>query len=126
VAGFDDLIADALPYLGREEITATQGTTWRWSYTVTDHAEDAVDLTSGFTGSCSLRLKGEGTDAATPTVTFPTAGQIVCTLAATASDDVEPDLYVHEVTITRTSDGAKIIAVGGGDSFFRVLPKVAL
>lgn len=125
MAGFDDLIADALPYLAREEITATQGTTWEWSYSVTDHDDAAVNMTTGFTGSCSIREVGGTVDLVTVTVTFPVSGQIKCKALPTSTDDIAPGNYFHELTIVRTSDSAKIIAVGGGDSQFSVKRKVA-
>lgn len=126
MTGFDDLILDALPYLAVEEISAAQGTTWRWGYSVTDHAGNDVDLTSGFTGSCSIREKGGVSDVVAVTVTFPVTGQILCAIAPTLSDDVARGTYYHELKIIRASDSAQILAVGAGDSVFLVKKRVAL
>lgn len=124
MAGFEDLIAEAMPYLAREEMEATQDTTWRWGYIVTDFDKALVDLTVGFTGSCAIRVKNGDTDAVTMTVTFPVAGQILCAADPPDNDEVPVGVYFHEVTVTRDSDGAQIVVVGSGDSRIGVKKKI--
>jgi hypothetical protein len=125
LSGFADLIADALPYLAVEHIEATQGATWEWAYLLTDHSDANVDMTSGYTGACSIRVKGGGTDVVSVAVTFPTSGQVKCAVTPANSAAVAAGTYYHELTLTRTSDGAVVKAVGGGDSKFAVKKKVA-
>ena len=126
MAGFDDLLATAQPYLDWEEMAVTQGTTWEWSYLVLDNARDLVDLRTGFTGSMSIRTHGGSTDIVVVEVTFPAVGAITCTADAAATDDVEPGLYEQELTLTRDSDSTTLIVVGAQDSHFLVKRKVAL
>lgn len=125
MAGFDDVIAQALPYLAVETLQATQDTTWQWGYLITDNDGALVDLTSGFTATLSVRPKGGGTEVVAATVTFPTAGEVLCTVTPATSVGVAVGNYEHELTITRTSDGAQVIAVGAGHSTFQVLRKVS-
>lgn len=125
MSGFADVIADAMPYLAVEHIQATQGATWEWTYLVTDHDGANVDMTTGYTGTCSIRTKDGGTDVVTPAVTFPSSGQVKCKVLPAASAAVASGTYYHELTLTRTSDGAVVKAVGGQDSKFLVKKKVS-
>lgn len=126
MAGFDDLLAAAIPYLDWEEMAVTQGTTWEWSYLLLDDSKVLVDLTVGFTGTMSIRTRNGDTDLVTVGVTFPAAGAVTCTAVPTATDEIEPGRYYHELTLTRTSDSAVLIAIGAEDSIFVVKKKVAL
>lgn len=127
MSGFNDVIDQALPYLARERIEATSGTTWSWGYLIADNDGALVDMTSGYTGTLSIRTAsdGSGSEVIAPTVTFPSAGQVKCTAAPTATGALTPGSYFHELTITRTSDSAKVVVVGAGDSKFRIKKKVS-
>lgn len=127
MSGFSDVIDQALPYLARERIEATTGTTWSWGYLIYDNDGALVDMTSGFTGTLSVRTKkdGTGTEVIAATVTFPSSGQVKCTATAAATAAVSPGDYYHELTVTRSSDSAKIVVVGAGDSKFEVKKKVS-
>jgi hypothetical protein len=123
VAGFDDVIQSALPYLASETISATAGTSWWWGYLITDDAGTLVDLSSGFTFDASIRTQA-GTEVAVPTVTTPTTGAVQCKVTPAVSAAITAGAYYHEVTIARTSDAAKIIIVGAGDARLIVKAKV--
>lgn len=126
MAGFDDLLATALPYLDWEEMAVTQGSTWTWSYLLVDDDDDLVDMTSGFTAGLSIRSRGGTVDVVPVTVSFPAPGAITCFASAITTDAAVPGLYYHELTVTRTSDSAVLIAVGAEDSRFLIQRKVAL
>lgn len=125
MAGFVDVIAQALPYLGVEHIDATANTTWEWFYKVTDDAGTLVDMTAGYTGTCSVHPRGGGAAVVSATVTFPSVGVVRCFVAPATNASVAAGDYEHELTITRTSDGAKVVGVGAGDSTFKVKRKVS-
>lgn len=82
-------------------------------------------MTTGYTGALSIRTKDGGGDVVTVAVTFPSAGQVKCAVTPANSANVAADLYYHELTLTRSSDGAVVKAVGGGDSKFKVKKAVA-
>lgn len=118
MAGTDDLIAAAMPYMATEAIAATAGESWEWWYDdIVDDAGTLVDLT-GCTGVCDIRntdgallltavvTLGVGTVkvTATPSATAPLA-----TAAAVAAQ--------HRVEIT-TPAGRKFLLVGAGGTTF--------
>lgn len=123
MAGFDDCIQGALPYLAIETIEATNGTDWWWGYVLLDDSLNEVDITTGFTASATIR-DADGVEAVAPTVTRPSGGQVMCKVANADSAGVGKDTYYHEVTVTRTADDATVILVGAGDSKFIVKQKV--
>lgn len=125
MTGFADVITQALPYLATEVIQAVQGTTWEWYYNVTDNDGAQVNMTTGYTGTLSVRPQGGGTEVVAAAVTFPSTGVVRCFAAPATTASVAPGTYVHELTITRTSDSAKVVAVGAGVSTFQVLAKVS-
>lgn len=122
MAGFDDLIPAAMPYMATETLTATAGTDWQWDYQFLDDAKDPVDLGTGFTRTMKL-VDANGTPVYTPTVTQVSTGLLRCTHAASASASDQGTTYFHELTIVRTSDSKKLIVVGAGDSTFIVKKK---
>lgn len=123
MAGFEDLIDESMPYLWRDGREATVGTTWRWGYVVRDADGNLIDFT-GITGDMSIRTPS-GTEIFAPTVTFPAAGEILCTATPAATAALTPrDRCLSELTLTRTSDGAKVLAFGAGDSVFSLKKKV--
>lgn len=123
MAGFDDLIPGAMPYLATESIEATAGADWEWGYVLKDASGALVDMTTGYTAICQIR-SSSGTLIETPTVTFPAAGQVVCTVANADTEGITAGRYLHELEITRTSGGKKIKVVGGRKSTFTVLAEV--
>lgn len=125
MAGFDDLIPNAMPYLATEELVGTAGTSWQWDYPLVDNLGNPVDLTTGFAGTAVICAAGSTTSVVTVSLTFATGGVVRCTVTPSASAAVPPGAYFHEVTITRTSDSRKIIVVGAGDSKFIVKRKVS-
>lgn len=125
MAGFDDLIPAAMPYMATEKLTATAGTDWQWDYRLLDDAGDPVDVGTGFTRTMKLVDQTDGTVVYTPTVTQVSTGLVRCTLDATTTASDPGSKYDHELTITRTSDSKKIIVVGAGDAEFVVKKKVS-
>jgi hypothetical protein len=124
VAGFDDLVYAALPYLNTEEIDGTAGTTWLCPYYPYDDNKAPVDLSTGFT--CTMKLyNAAGTEIIAGTASFPASDHVLFTFAASATLAVPPGKYFHEVTVTRTSDSKKIIVVGARKSEFTVLQLMA-
>jgi hypothetical protein len=89
-----------------------------------DDDDALVDLTTGFTGTASIRSTGGG-EVLAPPVTFPTAGLVRFVATPVQSATVAEGSYQHEVTIVRTSDSAEIIIVGGGGGRFIVRGKVS-
>jgi len=124
MSGFDDLIPAAMPFLASEVIEATNGTSWEVEYLVFDDDDALVNMTVGFTGSASIRSTGGG-EVLAPTLTFPSAGVVRFAATPAQSAAVAEGSYGHEVTITRSSDSAKIIIVGGGGGRFIVRGKVS-
>lgn len=124
MAGFDDLIPAAMPYLAVEFISGAAGSTWQWDYAVEDDDENPVDLTTGYTGVCELRATLGGAVAIAPTVSFPSVGTIRVSADAATTAAVAAGRYYHEVEVTRTSDSAVIKVVGGGDGRFVVKGEV--
>lgn len=124
MAGFDDLIPAAMPYMATEHITATGGTDWQWDYLLKDDNGDPVDVGTGFTRTIKLVDSG-GSVIYTPTAAQASTGLVRCTLAAATSAGDVGTTYFHELTIIRTSDSKKIIIVGAGDSTFVVKKKVS-
>lgn len=124
MAGFDDLIPEAMPYLATEAIEATKGADWEWGYVLNDNDGTPVNMTSGYTGLCQIR-DDAGVLVLTPTVTFPVAGQVVCRVTNATTETATAGKHKHELEITRTSDGKKIKAVGGSRSTFTILAEVA-
>lgn len=122
MAGFDDLIPEAMPYLAIEEISGTGGTDWQWDYQITDKSGNLVDFATGFTFAMKL-VNRAGVTVYSPTVAQVLTGVLRCTLAASATAADPGTKYLHELTITRTSDGKKIVVVGAGDSEFTVKRK---
>lgn len=82
-----------------------------------------VNMTTGFTGDASIR-DAAGTEVIAPTVTFPASGQVVLAATAAASAAAAVGVHFSELTVTRTSDGAKVVFFGAGDSKFEVKKKV--
>lgn len=124
MAGFDDLVFAALPYLATEELDATAGTTWLFPYYPFDDNKDPVDLSTGFT--CTMKIFDiSGVEIITGTVSYPAADHILFTFAASATLAVAPGKYFQEVTITRASDSKKIIFVGARKSEITVLQLMA-
>ncbi len=126
MAGFDDLIEGFMPYGAREQISGAAGSDWEWSYTIQDNAGNNVDMTTGYTGLCQLRRKVGDTVALTPTVTFPAAGQVKVTATKTQTAALAAGFYLHEVEVTRTSDGKTVKLVGAGDAQFTVKAEVTV
>ncbi|MGZ4518935.1 MAG: hypothetical protein ACXVXW_00765 [Mycobacteriaceae bacterium] len=124
MAGFDDLIPAAMPYLATEHIPATAGASWQWDYELLDDADTPIDISSGFTFSVAITTKS-GATVCTPTTSTPSTGVLRCAVTPVVSATVPEDVYYHEVKITRTSDGAKVIAVGAGDAKFIVKKAVS-
>lgn len=118
MAGFDDLIAEALPYLDTETIEGTAGTTWLWDYALLDSTLSLVNISAGFTLSATIRDQN-GVELVAPVVTSPSTGVLRC-FVSPANSAIAAGQHRHEVTIVRNSDSAKIIAVGAGDSVFIV------
>lgn len=125
MAGFDDLIAAAMPYLATEYITGSAGSDWEWDYEFEDDDGNLVTINSGFTFTAKLHSRSGGTYTVvyTATTSTPTATVLRCTMAAATTTADPGAMYYHEVRITRTSDGKKILAVGAGDSKFIVKAK---
>lgn len=118
MAGFDDLIAEALPYLDVETIEGTAGTTWLWDYALLDSTLSLVNISVGYTLSATIRDQA-GVELVAPVVTSPSLGVLRC-FVSPVNSAIAAGLHLHEVTIVRNSDSAKIIAVGAGDSVFIV------
>lgn len=125
MAGFDDLIPAAMPYLATEQLKGTAGRTWEWGYQLTDSAGAPIDLTTGYTLTGAIVTSSTRTSVATITVTAPSPGLVWCKLAPSTTVSVQAGRYVHQVKIVRTADSAAIDLVGGGDSSFTVLRAVA-
>lgn len=125
MSGFDDLIPEAMPYMGTEEILATCGTSWLWEYELSDNTGALVNLTTGYTATAKICPPDSTTSVVSVTVTFPTSGVVRCSVTAANSASVDPGVYYHEVTVTRTSDSSKIILVGAGDATFRAKRKAS-
>lgn len=124
MAGFDDLVFAALPYLATEELEATAGTTWLVPYYPVDDTNAAVNLSTGFT--CTMKIFDiDGAEVLTGTASFPAADHVLFTFAASATLAVAPGKYFQEVTVTRTSDSKKIIVVGARKSQVTVLRLMA-
>lgn len=116
---FDDRIEDAMPYLVVEELRATAGASWQWSYTFPDAG---ADLGVAYEATCRVGATRTGSTSVVPvTVTFPTTSRVLCVVD---NDDtsVPAARYFHEVEIKRTSDGRRLKIVGGGDSELIVKP----
>ena len=128
MAGFDDLIPAAMPYLATEKITAVAGTSWQWDYDLLDDAGNPVDISTGYTSAAVIRSRnadGTYTTVYTPTCTTPSTGVLRCTVSPATTSSDTGKTYYHEVTVTRTSDSAKVCVVGGGDATFVVKRKVS-
>lgn len=125
MAGFDDLIPEAMPYLATEERAATAGTAWRWEYELRDSVGTLIDLSTGYTATAGICLENSTTSVVTIAVTFPSTGVVRCSVTAANSAVVTPGIYYSEVTVTRTSDSAKVILVGAGDAKFIVKRKAS-
>lgn len=123
MAGFEDLIPASMPYMAREQLAGSTGSDWEWSYEVLDNSGNAVDFT-GCTAVCEIRDKLGGTVVLAPAVTFPAAGQVKVTATNAQTAALAAGFYVHEVEVTRTSDGKKVKLVGAGDSQFTVKGQV--
>lgn len=121
MADFDDLIDEAQGnYLALDYIPVVVGMTWRYGHLITD-PNTGVPL--DFTGctATSIIYDDTGTVLGTPpgtfvTVTFPAMGEIWSEVPPALSATVDPGTYYPEVVITRVSDGAKVMVIGGGDS----------
>ena len=120
---FDDLLLECLPYALTEQIKGTAGRTWGWGYRIETPSGAAADLSgctfAGTIASSSTRAAVASID------TFYADGNLWCEVSAAVTATIPPGRYVHEVRITRTSDSRVIDLVGGGDSHFTVLRKVA-
>lgn len=126
MAGFDDLIPAAMPYLATETIRGTAGSDWQWDYEFEDDAGNLITINTGYTATAKLHSRnssGVYTVVYTATVTFPTATSMRCSIAAATTTADTGNKYFHEVTLTRTSDSKKITVVGAGDSTFLVKKK---
>ncbi|MGZ4520692.1 MAG: hypothetical protein ACXVXW_09820 [Mycobacteriaceae bacterium] len=124
MAGFDDLIPAAMPYLATERIPATANTSWQWDYTLLDDSGALVNVSSGFTFSAIITTVG-GATVCTPTITSPSTGILRCVVPPSTTASIAPGMYLHEVKITRTSDSAKVLVVGAGDAKFVVKKAVS-
>ena len=124
MAGFDDLIPAAMPYLAREELDASTGSSWEWEYLIDDNAGDPVDFT-GITGVCEIHAKGDSGVLIAPTVTL-TTGKVTVTATAAQTTGLAAGQYRHEVELTRTSDSAVVKVVGSGDSVFNIKGEVTV
>ena len=120
--GFDDLVAEAMPYMATEELSGAQGSSWEWSYELTDTAGTLVDFT-GCTGVCEIRATIGGAVTLAPTVSFPSAGIVKVTATPTQTAAVAKGRYYHEVELTNAAS-RKVKVVGGGDSHITVKPEV--
>jgi hypothetical protein len=119
---FDDLIEDAMPYLATEELSATQGVSWQWTYTVDDAS---ADLGASYTATAVIKKAvTDVSSVVTVSTTFPAVNQVRCTVTPANAASVPAGRYLHEVEISRTSDGRCLKVVGGGDSQFIVKPQV--
>lgn len=122
MAGFDDLVAEAMPYMAVEHIMGARGSSWEWSYELRDTAGALVDWT-GVTGVCELRSAIGGGVVLAPTVALPSAGIIKITATPTQTGGVTAGTYLHEVELTNAA-GRKVKVVGSGDSRFIVKAEV--
>ncbi|HET6909048.1 MAG TPA: hypothetical protein VFH54_06900 [Mycobacteriales bacterium] len=121
--GFDDLVAEAMPFLATEELSGTAGASWEWSYELTDNDGALVDFT-GCTGTCTLATAAGATPVLTPTVTFPSPGVVKVTATPTQTAAVTPGRYLHEVELVNAAS-RKIKVVGAGGGRFVVKQEVA-
>lgn len=122
MAGFDDLIPAAMPYLAIDSVAGTVGASWEWSYTLTDDAGATVDFT-GCTGECVIKSTAGGAAVASPTVSFPGGGVVTCAVDAATTDALTAGRYLFEVAVTNGS-GEEVVIVGGTDSTFIIKGKV--
>jgi hypothetical protein len=120
VAGFDDLLTLAQPFVHTEEMAEQAGSSWTWGYSAVDDNGDPVDMATGFTGSCIVKDDNDAMVIDVP-VTFPSPGFVIC--SSNDTDDVVPGTHHHQVTVTRTIDSARLVLVNGAGSSFIVLPK---
>lgn len=124
MSGFDDLVTEAMPYLATEHITAAKGSSWEWSYKLTDATGTAVDFT-GCTGVCELRPTIGGAVALAPTVTFAAGGYVKITATPTQTAALVAGRYLLELELANAA-GRKVKVVGAGDAFVTVKPEVTL
>lgn len=125
MAGFDDLVAAALPYLATETINATAGTSWRIPYDLEDDSGAPIDISTGYTATWNLYdAAGASKLSSGLTVTKTSTGAVV-TATAAASAALAKGTYFHELTIVRTSDSATVLVVGAQDSKTIVKRKAA-
>lgn len=126
MAGFDDIILEAQPYMATWPVEVTVGADWEILLgEFQDGSGTPIAWTAGYTGLCKVKNKPGGDTLATPAITFPSAGYVKATVANAATENVLPGEWTWEVEVTRTSDGKKAKLIGGGRSSFTVLAEVA-
>lgn len=124
MAGFDDLIPACMPYMATDEVDGTAGADWQWEYTVDDNAGDPIPWTTGYTGTCKIK-NARGDTIASPDVSFPASGIVRCVLGHVDTATLPKGKYLWELKVTRTSGGAPVVLIGGGDSHFTIKPSVS-
>lgn len=124
MAGFDDVVLAALPYLATEQIPLTRGTSWWWEYELRDNNGDLVDLATGYTITAVIATAA-GQVVTSPVISFPATGVIRCTVDPDVATTIQAGTYYHEISIVRDSDSAQVIVVGAGDATITVRKRVA-
>lgn len=125
MAGFDDLVAAALPYLATETIYATAGTTWVIPYDLVDDSGNPIDISTGYTATWNLYDEDGVSKISTGLTVAKTSTGAVVTATATASVTLPKGTYFQELVIVRTSDSATVLVVGAQDSRTIVKRKAA-
>ena len=126
MAGFDDLVAQAMPYLATEDMSAVAGMSWEWWYDgLNDNDGVPVDW-AGVTGTCEIWR--DDTLLVSPTVAFPNPGSIKVTVSPSQTGPLAPagggDVAArHEVELVNGA-GRRVTVVGAGGTRFVIQAQV--
>lgn len=126
MAGFDDIVAEAMPYMARELLTATAGASWDVPYEVRDSTNTLVTWPTGSSVMAAMYPTKSGSAATlTFTATLPGPGLVRFTATPAQTEPLTPGVYYHEVEVTEGGTGRKVKLVGSGDSRILVKAEVA-